>query len=130
MKEEAKKFAADEVDDLLAAAKSWRFPYWDWALKKPDPKQGGKYDYTIPLVVQQEKVSIRLPSGTGFGEVENAFYQFTMPEKMAMGDQGLASKNPLEDLRITPSQGHDSELDRDYSIPVSKSLTLRTLYMC
>ncbi|KAF5005500.1 hypothetical protein FDECE_8078 [Fusarium decemcellulare] len=119
MKEEARKFAPDEVPSLLEAATSWRFPYWDWAMKKPDPKQGGKYDYNIPLVIQNKTVSIRLPFGSGFGEVENAFYQFTMPGKVAMGDESLASKDPLQDLRIAASKGFDQDLKKGYTLPVS-----------
>ena len=112
MKEEAQKFAPSDIEALLDAAKSWRFPYWDWAMKKPDPSQGGKYDYNVPLVIRQRKVSIRLPFGGGFGEVDNAFYQFTMPNNIAMGDESLASKDKLTDLRITPSTGNG------YSLPV------------
>ncbi|KAI8159639.1 hypothetical protein K4K49_007537 [Colletotrichum sp. SAR 10_70] len=51
MKEEAEKFPASERSSMLESAKSWRFPYWDWALKKKDPKQGGKKDYTVPLII-------------------------------------------------------------------------------
>ncbi|KAI8190604.1 hypothetical protein K4K48_000322 [Colletotrichum sp. SAR 10_66] len=41
MKEEAENFPLSERASLLESAKSWRFPYWDWALKKEDPSRPG-----------------------------------------------------------------------------------------
>ncbi|KAJ4258014.1 hypothetical protein NW762_008151 [Fusarium torreyae] len=124
MKEEAGNFADDEREELLEAAKSWRFPFWDWALKKEDrndPSQRGKRDYNVPLVIQSKKVSVRLPTGVGFGEVENAFYQFTMPGKIAMGDESLANeKEPLLDLRITSSTSGKYTLPYDRCIATSR----------
>ncbi|RFN51310.1 di-copper centre-containing protein [Fusarium flagelliforme] len=124
MKVEAEKFTdKKERKELLEAAKSWRFPYWDWAAKKPDSNNtSAKRDYNVPLVIQTKKVSVRLPSGVGFGEVENAFYQFTMPGKKAMGNESLGNKDPLLDLRITPSLGHDDDLNKDYSIPFDRCI--------
>ncbi|CAG7556435.1 unnamed protein product [Fusarium equiseti] len=107
MKKEAGKFDEQDREQLLEAAKSWRFPFWDWALKKQGPGKGGKYDYHIPLVIQVEEVYIRSPAG--FSTVKNAFYQYNMPGGVTMGDESLKNpidpENPLKDLRITSNTG-------------------------
>ncbi|KAG8667848.1 hypothetical protein FPOAC2_13050 [Fusarium poae] len=122
MKVEAESFTDEkERKELLEAAKSWRFPYWDWAAKKPDSNNPeGKRDYNVPLVIQTQKVSVRLPSGLGFGEVENAFYQFTMPGMKAMGDDSLGNKDPLLDLRITPSKSGAYSIPFDRCVATSR----------
>ncbi|KAF0317000.1 tyrosinase [Colletotrichum asianum] len=116
MKEEVKNFPVNEHGAFLEAAKSWRFPYWDWARKKIDPEQGDSPMYGIPRVIRQEKVRVRIPGGPGpdkkYAEVQNAFYKFTMPPTMnkpkgtPMGDEYLkgdpeTAYDPLKDLRIT-----------------------------
>lgn len=103
MKEEIKEYAESERSDLYEAARTWRLPYWDWAMKKPLPEDPQKRDYNVPLVVLTENVSIRLPTILGYGPYPNAFYQFTMPSGIEMGDKSLGDTDPLKDLRITPS---------------------------
>ena len=116
MKEEAHKYPSVEKPDL-EAAESWRFPYWDWALKKPVPGQPHKRNYNVPLVVLP-KVRISLPTVLDYGDVENAFYQFTMPGGITMGDPNLQDKNSLKDLRINPSVIRDSDDGKLYTFPV------------
>ncbi len=105
MKEEANQYPESERPDLLEAAKSWRLPYWDWAMKKRVPENPTKLEYNVPLVVLMEKVHVRLPTIIGHGDVDNAFYQFTMPDGITMGHSSLQNpdKDPLKDLRIHPS---------------------------
>ena len=101
MKKEANKYSESERPDLLEAAETWRLPYWDWALKKQLPESPGEQDYNVPLVVLEKRVHIRQPTILGHGFCENAFYQFTMPEDLTMGDSSLGKyEKPLEDLRI------------------------------
>ncbi|KAL9032333.1 MAG: hypothetical protein Q9214_008013, partial [Letrouitia sp. 1 TL-2023] len=104
MKQEVFKFPSSERSKLLEAAESWRWPYWDWAMKKPVPGQPHKVDYNVPLVILTREVQIRLPTTLGYGNVPNAFYQFTMPKGITMGDPSLEDKDkdPLKDLRIFP----------------------------
>ncbi|MCJ1234885.1 hypothetical protein MMC14_002849 [Varicellaria rhodocarpa] len=116
MKEEAHKYPSVEKPDL-EAAESWRFPYWDWALKKPVPGQPHKRNYNVPLVVLP-KVRISLPTVLDYGDVENAFYQFTMPGGITMGDPNLQDKNSLKDLRINPSVIRDSDDGKLYTFPI------------
>ncbi|KAH6990001.1 common central domain of tyrosinase-domain-containing protein [Ilyonectria destructans] len=94
MKDEAKKYDVSNQPDLLKAAEFWRFPYWDWALKKPDPtnpksKDKSTYDYNVPVFLGLKEVEIRLPTPQGFGTCRNAFYQFEMSNDIAMGDESL-----------------------------------------
>ena len=106
MKDEVQRYAPIERPALLEAARTWRLPYWDWAAKKPLPDNPQLQDYNVPLVVLTKDVRIRLPTVLGYGSYPNAFYQFTMPKGIAMGDDSLRSKDmdPLKDLRITESE--------------------------
>jgi tyrosinase len=104
MQEELDKYSAypkGEQDQLREALETWRFPYWDWALKKP--VSDSSKDYTVPLVVKQQSVVVRQPTVLGYGPIPNAFYQFSMPKNISMGDHSLANDDPLQDLRIVPS---------------------------
>ena len=105
MKEVANQYPESERPDLLEAASSWRLPYWDWAIKKRVPENPTKLDYNVPLVVLLKKVHVKRPTTIGHGDVDNAFYQFTMRDDITMGDSSLESpdKDPLKDLRIHPS---------------------------
>ena len=103
MQKEIQQYAKEERDDLYEAARTWRLPYWDWAMKKPLPEDPGKRDYNVPLVVLTKDVSIRVPGIIGYRSYPNAFYQFTMPKGIEMGDDSLKNTNLLQDLRITPS---------------------------
>ena len=103
MQEEIKNYATSERGPLEEAARAWRLPYWDWAMKKKLPENPQKRDYNVPLVVLEKDVHIRLPTGSGQGTCRNAFYQFTMPKGIAMGDESLANADLYQDLRITPS---------------------------
>lgn len=123
MKEEIQSYRKDERDGLLEAAQSWRFPYWDWAKKKPLPENSQKFNYNVPLVMLKQKVTIRLPAPQNKGEIENAFYEFRMPDNINMGHSSLGNKSePNTDLRITPFKGEDEKKDGTkipYTVPVS-----------
>lgn len=104
MKKEVNEFDEADRPELLAAAKTWRFPYWDWALKK---KTGPKTsDYDVPQVIKSDTVKIRRPGKAEEEEYPNAFWQFVMLDRTAMGHKSLASKDkdPKKDLRITGSK--------------------------
>ena len=120
MNEEVQKYTPVERPSLLEAARTWRLPYWDWAAKKPLPEDPKRQDYNVPLVFLTKEVQIRLPTVLGYGSYPNAFYQFTMPKSIAMGDDSLQSKdkNPLKDLRIKESQVRHYPDDWPKSPPV------------
>lgn len=110
MKEEISNFLNEERTSLEKAAQAWRLPYWDWALKKPDPQNPQKRDYNVPLVIRSTEVKIRRPLSPGLVPFPNAFYQFTMPGKIPMGDASLSNKDPLKDLAIKKIETNDGTI--------------------
>ncbi len=78
-------FPKSDQADLKKAAEEWRFPFWDWAMKKKDDKGVGNYD--VPKVARLPEVEVRVPGGTS--KIPNPFYQFVMPDGKAMGDEDL-----------------------------------------
>ena len=79
------EFHDEDKADLRAAADQWRFPFWDWATKKPQEK--GPKNYDVPLMVKDEYVEVRTP--TGHGKVKNPFWSFRMKDGVPMGDPSL-----------------------------------------
>ena len=114
MKEEISIISTSEQEqnELLRAVRSWRLPYWDWAMKKPTPQNPNEQNYDVPLVVRDKFYEVRLANGRKYEPVPNAFYQFTMPSGLRMGDEKLKSQDPLKDLRIT------ALVTPDFKIPV------------
>lgn len=135
----AKTFPCEEQPALLAALQSWRFPYWDWAAKKHDPKEPLKPDnYNFPVVLPYQGVEIKVPPSfnakaqePSFTEdqiwsdpslpepgehrqpVANPFYQFTIPDGYDnMGDPKLGG------LKIVGSDFKDKN-GAVYHFPVS-----------
>ncbi|KAI1645927.1 Di-copper centre-containing protein [Daldinia loculata] len=115
MKEVVNEYPEVDRPDLLQAARTWRLPYWDWALKKPINGDLNKRDYTVPLAVLSEEVEIRQPTVQGRGLYRNALYQFTMPGRITMGDSSLKYKD--QDLRITASEIPDPDTSIKYTFP-------------
>jgi tyrosinase len=123
MKEEIERFPSSDQKALHEALASWRFPYWDWAMKKQrdsNNEHGLKYD--IPLVLNYEEVEIRVPPPQMTLKVRNAFHHFSMPGGITMGDRILESKDPdpkvrsLKDLRI------HAGIDENVRIVVSQGI--------
>lgn len=123
MKKEIESYDKKERDGLLEAAQTWRWPYWDWAKKKPLPDNDKLFNYNVPLVMRKEKVTIRLPAPQNQGEIENAFYEFRMPNNINMRDSSLGNdQNPFTDLRITKAVVlKEDKITVDYTIPVGTS---------
>jgi len=132
-------FPEDERATLREALKSWRFPYWDWAAKKPDPNDHSKpANYNVPVVLPYKGVEIKVPPtfraearepsftegqvwsdpspvepGERRHSVANPFYQFQMHRDYEnMGDPRLG------DLKIVGSNFKDSQ-GTEYHFPVS-----------
>ncbi|KAF2004872.1 Di-copper centre-containing protein [Amniculicola lignicola CBS 123094] len=121
-----KELGIDQVPDLPEleeALHSWRFPYWDWALKKPTPENKNIRDYTVPEVFYTEKVTVRQPPPLNVADVSNAFYKFTMPEGMTFGDARLKSEDedPLKNLQVSDLK--DQEDGKEFIYPYSKVTT-------
>ncbi|KAF5988305.1 di-copper centre-containing protein [Fusarium bulbicola] len=107
MKEEIQRFPPSDQHALHEALASWRFPYWDWAMKKArNPDNENDLTYDVPLVLKQEEVEIRVPPPQMTRKIRNALHHFQMPQGMIMGDEKLISKDKspegrrLKDLRV------------------------------
>ena len=121
MKERATEFPESEQPALLKAAKLWRLPYWDVAMKKPDAR--GNRDYDVPLVFRLKEVDIRqpvamMPSLPGLKQAgfPNALYQFTMPGGINMGNESLGD---LKIVNVEGDIGPDKQHPDPVTIPVS-----------
>ena len=80
------QFPQADQDELRKAADLWRFPFWDWALKKKQ-EDGSHPNYDIPRIVKPETVEVRTPEGSE--TIPNPFHQFWMKDGVAMGDEKL-----------------------------------------
>ena len=131
-----------EKDVMLEALQSWRFPYWDWASKRPQPG-GADDDYDLPVAVPFKGIKIKVsasfkdtsaapppsftegdvwsdPSAPEPGEhrqvILNPLYNFTMPKGYeTMGDVKLG------DLAIK-GEAFTDDKGVEYFYPVSTSL--------
>jgi hypothetical protein len=139
MRDVAGTFSESEKPSMLEALQSWRFPYWDWAAKKPQ-SDGAEDDYDLPVVVPFQGVEIKVPTsfqansplplsfakgdvwsdpavpepGERRQALRNPLYNFTMPDGyQTMGDDKLAI------LAIKP--GDFTRGGVDYLYPVSIS---------
>ncbi|KZS90419.1 Di-copper centre-containing protein [Sistotremastrum niveocremeum HHB9708] len=84
-------FPQNQQADLLAAAQTWRFPYWDWAAKKSRP--GFKApNYDVPLLVKSANVDVL--SSTGKQTIANPLYSFKT--KTPMGKHGIYGLQPID----------------------------------
>ncbi|KAI0101334.1 tyrosinase central domain-containing protein [Nemania sp. FL0031] len=72
---------AKETEEWVLAAKRWRLPYWDWAVKP-----------SLPDLVRAERICIiqswddQAQSPSQMEEVDNPMYRFQMPGLKPMGD--------------------------------------------
>ena len=89
-------------DQWTNAAQTWRLPYWDWAMKKPDQSTGSA-SYNIPQIFQNAQIRITIPSGPM--TVDNPVYKFTMPNQQTMGSAGITNIGGIPVLLPKSSQG-------------------------
>jgi tyrosinase len=86
-------FAEEDQNDMIHAAQTWRLPFWDWAMKKPDwhqPTNLRRYGPNVPYLLTVPKVQVK--TKTGFAEVDNPMWKFTLPpndNKKIFGDYGI-----------------------------------------
>jgi tyrosinase len=107
-------FATQDHDALYKAADSWRLPFWDAALKRPDwtdPDNKAKYGPNVPYLLTVDKVEVLTKIGTA--KVENPMWKFDVPQmnqgKSTFGDYGVtAVEDPLGTLHVRsyPSGTH------------------------
>lgn len=77
--------------ELQAAADTWRLPYWDWGMQKPDWHNKGNNTQrgpNVPEIVTLPKVSVRGRTG-GMVLVDNPMWKFSLPRGDTMGNHGV-----------------------------------------
>lgn len=72
--EKTLKLTGNDAKVWTDAAKQWRLPYWDWALKD---SQG---NFALPAALTVEKVKIYMPK-QGAVDYPNPLWGFVNPEK-------------------------------------------------
>ena len=82
----------DEKQAWKRAASHWRFPYWDWALKR---KWFQPEDYGVPELVYLPQIQITLPHNQT-RTLTNPLYQFTNPSLKSMGDKAAMGEYALQ----------------------------------
>lgn len=74
-------FPAKLRAELHAAADTWRLPYWDWAMQKPDwldPSNPARYGPNVPELITLPKVEVRI--ATGVGAMDNPVWKFALQQ--------------------------------------------------
>ncbi|KAL9034629.1 MAG: hypothetical protein Q9214_006960 [Letrouitia sp. 1 TL-2023] len=100
-----KTFASSDQDAMFRAAKTWRLPYWDWAMKKPawDPLNpdspqnlGPPVDTNVPFLLTQKTVQVK--TRTGATSVSNPLWRFVLPENKSEPDRQLFKAFGIGDI--------------------------------
>ena len=82
-----KTFAEADKPAMYQAAKTWRLPFWDWAMKKPDwdptktdslKDHGDNVGPNVPFLLTQEYVEVKTATGTT--SVPNPMLKFSIPK--------------------------------------------------
>ncbi|KAM6534644.1 hypothetical protein FALCPG4_004271 [Fusarium falciforme] len=89
------KLTGDQKDEWMAAAKSWRLPYWDWAQRQT--YEGYENSFSLPYVCILDRVQIYPP--TGDTTHPNPLTGFVNPEKDA-------NNQPLPFGQMPPGKEH------------------------
>ncbi|KAG9237189.1 putative tyrosinase [Amylocarpus encephaloides] len=87
-------FARQDQAACTAAANSWRLPFWDSAIKRPDwrsPNDKSKLGPNCPYLLTVPKVEVLTKTGTA--QVDNPMWRFKVPvvqqEKTTFGHYGI-----------------------------------------
>lgn len=81
------KFPAEEQAELKKAADNFRYPFWDFAAKKPQNKEKTEWDYDAPLCIRDPQIEVKVPGGKE--TIHNPWYSFKMPGDYTMGDDRI-----------------------------------------
>lgn len=116
------EYAAEDQPELKHAADQWRFPFWDWATKKP--QKDGPPNYDIPNLIKEKYVEIRTPKGTE--KVINPFWGFRMKDGVVMGDSKLAPDVVTRDPVSLPNATTSPALIVDSTLARQGQVVMRT----
>ena len=94
------KFAEADQGAMIHAAKTWRLPYWDWAVKKPywDPTNPDNprnreplVDLNVPYILTQETVYAKGKTGTT-DPMPNPMWKFQLPKGRTFKNFGVTDE--------------------------------------
>ncbi|KAL3427941.1 tyrosinase [Phlyctema vagabunda] len=117
----AETFAQEDQEEMIHAAETFRLPYWDWAMRKPDwrrPNDLNRYGPNVPFILTVPKVEVK--TKTGVSEVDNPMWKFTLPpngNKTTFGDYGIQRYNNLPFPAAKATSKHPStsnSRDKDF----------------
>jgi tyrosinase len=100
-----KTFANSDHEAMFLAADTWRLPFWDWAVKKPDwdvndpeslQNKEPLVGPNVPYIITQEFVKVKTSTGQS-ASVANPMWKFLLPvnvkhpEKRVFGQYGIGT---------------------------------------
>ncbi|KAL2070465.1 hypothetical protein VTL71DRAFT_13491 [Oculimacula yallundae] len=92
-------FALEDQPAMIQAAETWRLPYWDWAMRKPDwhnPNDRRRDGPNVPFILTVETVEVM--TKTGSAPVKNPMWRFKVPDdprRETFGDFGITRNQGL-----------------------------------
>jgi hypothetical protein len=96
-------FATQDQPSAKAAADTWRLPFWDWAMKKPDwPNGKVPVGPNVPEAITRASVDVITKTGTA--TVANPMWKFYLPKaNTTFGDVGITEIGPYPVSPFPPS---------------------------
>ncbi|KAF2501891.1 Di-copper centre-containing protein [Lophium mytilinum] len=102
-------FAKKDQDDMIKAADTWRLPFWDWAMKKPDWNPTNPDDPVnkipgsgpnVPFIITQKQIPVRTKTEIAV-PIDNPMFQFAVPG--SFGNYGVKDETApwYEACRVT-----------------------------
>jgi tyrosinase len=97
-------FAQEDQAAMIRAAETWRLPYWDWAMRKPDwhsPNDPTKFGPNVPFIITLPNVEVK--TKTGVATVPNPMWKFSLPadpKRKTFGDYGITKDGSLPVRRL------------------------------
>ncbi|CZS88976.1 uncharacterized protein RAG0_00474 [Rhynchosporium agropyri] len=92
-------FALEDQPAMIKAAETWRFPFWDWAMRKPDwhsPSDRRRDGPNVPFIITIPTVEVM--TKTGSATVSNPMWRFKLPDdpkRKTFGDFGITKDQTL-----------------------------------
>jgi len=89
-------FALEDQPAMVQAAETWRFPYWDWAMRKPDwhfPNDRRRDGPNVPFIITVPTVEVM--TKTGVATVSNPMWKYRLPNGASFGDFGITRDDTL-----------------------------------
>ncbi|PVH87416.1 putative tyrosinase [Cadophora sp. DSE1049] len=89
-------FALEDQPAMIQAAETWRLPFWDWAMRKPDwhfPNDRRRDGPNVPFIITVPTVEVM--TKTGVATVSNPMWRYKLPNGATFGDFGITRDQTL-----------------------------------